>query len=149
MGKEPDRVRRHAPPNGHADLQRLETEIERSRRRVDAYVDELDRRRHRLLSVRRHPAAAIGVVAGAVLLAGGAAVLIARRRRPSHRARRQTSNLREALARMARHPERVASDGKSPWSRVLVAVAPIVMKAVADAALRRRSGPDGRRERPR
>jgi hypothetical protein len=37
---------------------------------------------------------------------------------------------------MSRHPERVASDAESPWSRVLVAIAPIVVKKLADAAVR-------------
>ena len=138
MGKEQDRVKPRAPENGHEDLKRLETEIERSRRRLDAYVDELDRRRHRFLSMREHPAAAIGIAAGALILVGGGAWLASRRRRPSRRARVHTSNLAQALGRMARHPERVAPDGKSPWSRVAVAVAPILAKVVADVALRRR-----------
>ena len=139
MGKEPNRMKTSAPGNGHEDLRRLETEIARSRRLLDAYVDELDRRRHRLLSVRAHPVAAIGIAAGAALLVGGAALLVARRR-PPRRARRRVSNLADAFVRMTQHPERVASDGKSPWSRILVTVAPIVVKAVADATLRRRSG---------
>ncbi len=139
MGKEPHRVKPRAAGNGHEDLKRLETEIERSRRRLDAYVDELDRRRHRLLSVRQHPATAIGIAAGALILVGGGAWLVVRRRRPARRARLHAANLAEALGRMARHPERVASDGKSPWSRVAVAVAPILAKAIANAASGRRA----------
>jgi len=120
------------------DLKRLEWEIARSRRRLDEYVDELDRRRHRLLAVREHPVAVAGAALGAVAAVAGAVLLIRRRSSKRRRAATRSQDLKDALNRMFAHPERVASDGKSPWSRVLVAVAPIVAKKVADAAFRRR-----------
>jgi hypothetical protein len=121
-----------------ADLKRLEADIARTRRRLDEYVDELDRRRHRLLAVRQHPAAAAGVALGAAALVAGAVILVRRRAALRSRPKRKSQNLWEALGRMADHPERVASDGKSPWSRIAVAVAPILVKKIADAALQRR-----------
>ncbi|HEX4440911.1 MAG TPA: hypothetical protein VH854_12615 [Thermoanaerobaculia bacterium] len=120
------------------DLKRLEWEIKRTRRRLDEYVSEIDRRRHRLLAVREHPWAAAGAALGAVGLAVGIVVLVRRRAATRRRVRTRSTSLREAFGRMLDHPERIASEGKSPWSRVLVAVAPIVVKKVADAALRRR-----------
>ena len=157
MGKEPDRVsgadvreqvsssqekrRRPAEPRkaeSPRDLKRLEWEIARSRRRLDEYVDELDRRRHRLLAVREHPVAVAGTALGAAAAIAGAVVLIRRRSSTRRRAANRSRDLKDALNRMFAHPERVASDGKSPWSRVLVAVAPIVAKKIADAAFRRR-----------
>ena len=147
MGKEPHRVtkngaaRRAPGPEARVSperVRRLESEIESSRRRLDAYVDELDRRRHRLLSIRRHPAPAIGAAVGALVLLAGTIVVIRRRRSRIARSRRKWEGLQEALARVVAHPERVASEGKSPWSRVLVAAAPVAVKFLADAALRRR-----------
>ena len=125
-------------PESPRDLKRLEWEITRSHRRLDEYVDELDRRRHRLLAVRRHPAAAAGVAAGVAALVVGGIVLVRRRASTRRHAARKSRNFREAWSRMLEHPERVASDGKSPWSRIAVAVAPILIKKIADAALKRR-----------
>ena len=120
------------------DLKQLERDIARSRRRLDEYVDELDRRRHRLLAVREHPAAAVGVGVAAVALVAGTVVLVKRRAATRRRTQRKSQNLWQALQRMTEHPERVASDSKSTWSRVAVAVAPILVKKLADAAMRKR-----------
>jgi hypothetical protein len=143
MGEEPHRLMETEAPDRPSriapeDVKRLESEIERSRRRLDAYVDELDRRRHRLLSVRRHPLPALGFAAGAAAIVAGAVWLGRRRSTRTARSRRKARSLRDALRRVAAHPERVASEGKSPWSRALVAAAPVVAKFLADAALRRR-----------
>jgi hypothetical protein len=146
MGKEPHRLKteadrkagKRAARAAPERVKRLESEIESSRRRLDAYVDELDRRRHRLLSIRRHPAPAIGLAVGVAALLAGAVVLVRRRRRRLARSRRKWEGLQEALARVVAHPERVASEGKSPWSRVLVAVAPMAARFLAEAALGRR-----------
>ena len=156
MGKEPDRVsggevrehpsssreksrsadaRKAASPR---DLKHLEWEIARTRRRLDEYVQELDRRRHRLLSVREHPVAIAAAGVGAVAAIAGTVILIRRRSSAKQRAATKSQDLKDAINRMFAHPERVASEGKSPWSRVLVAVAPIVVKKIADAAIRRR-----------
>ena len=135
MGKEPRRVESRISPE---TVRKLESEIERSRRRLDAYVDELDRRRHRLLSVRRHPVRVAGAALGAAAVIAGAIVIARRRSSRTARARRRATLLQDALGRVFAHPERVASAGKSPWSRVLVAVAPVAVKFLADAARRRR-----------
>jgi hypothetical protein len=136
MGKEPHRVEGKHADEGVQDIQRLRAQIRGARRRLDAYVAELDRRRHRILSIRDHPvaAAAVGVALGG--LVAGIAYMARRRARAKSRSWRRARHFREAVARMSRHPERVASDAKSPWSRVLVAVAPIVVKKLADAAVR-------------
>jgi hypothetical protein len=137
MGKEPDRVEKTDGDGDAQELQRLKSEIRGARYRLDAYVEELDRRRHRFLSLREHPgaAAAVGLAVGG-LLAG--IVLLARRGAKSRsKSWRRARHFRDAVARMSRHPERVASDAKSPWSRVLVAVAPIVVKKLADATFSR------------
>ncbi len=148
MGKEPHRLEDPASPADPGDLKRLESEIERSRRRLDVYVGELDRRRHRLLSVRKHPGAAVGIGLGAAALLGTAAVLVVRRRRTRpRRKRREAMRFRDALIRMARHPERVAAGGGTPWVRLLVAVAPILARSIAGAAAHHRA-PEKRR-RPR
>ena len=138
MGKEPRRVaRERAAQDSAEEVRRLESQIVSSRRRLDAYVDELDRRRHRLMSLRR-PLPAVGLALGAAGMIAGFVVLAKRRSRSSSRSRRKSRDLRAALRRVVAHPDRVASDGKSPWSRVLVAVAPVAVKFLADAAFRSR-----------
>ena len=139
MGKKPHRVAEESPGPGSAEeVRRLESEIEHSRRRLDAYVDELDRRRHRLLSVGRHPLPAVGLAAGAAIIFVGGVWLLRRRRTRVTRSRRKARRLADALRRAAAHPERVAAEGKSPWSRALVAATPVIVRFLADAALRRR-----------
>jgi hypothetical protein len=138
MGKEPRRVaRERAARDSAEEVRRLESQIVSSRRRLDAYVEELDRRRHRLMSLRR-PLPVLGLALAAAGVAVGIAALARRRAKRVPRSRRKARDLREALGRMVTHPERVASEGKSPWSRILVAVAPIAAKVLADALLRRR-----------
>lgn len=137
-GKERAEARRLAQrAESPRDLKQLERDIARSRRRLDEYVDELDRRRHRLLAVRQHPAAAVGVGVAAVALIAGTVVLMKRRAATRRKTQRKSQNLWAAFQRMTEHPERVASDSKSTWSRVAVAVAPILVKKIADAAMKR------------
>ncbi len=136
MGKEPHRLEGPKADGDPQDLQRLRAQIRGARRRLDAYVAELDRRRHRLLSVRDHPAAAAAIGAALGGLVAGIVYMARRRASAPSRSWKKARHFRDAVARMSRHPERVASDAKSPWSRVLVAVAPIVVKKLADAAVR-------------
>ena len=89
------------------------------------------------MSLRR-PLPVLGLALAAAGVAFGVAALVRRRARRIPRSRRKAKDLRAALGRMVTHPERVASEGKSPWSRILVAVAPIAAKVLADALLRRR-----------
>jgi hypothetical protein len=139
MGKKPHRVAEESPALDSAEeVRRLESEIERSRRRLDAYVDELDRRRHRLLSVGRHPLPAVALAAGAAVIVVGGIRLLRRHPTRAARSRRRARSLGDALRRAAAHPERVAAEGQSPWSRALVAATPVIARFLADAALRRR-----------
>jgi hypothetical protein len=139
MGKEPRRLEKDRPKrDSPEEVRRLESEIERTRSRLDAYVGELDRRRHRLMAVRQHPVRAAGFAIGAAAVIAGAAMLVRRRSRRTDRARRRSKMLHDAVGRVLAHPERVASDAKSPWSRILVAVAPVAVKLLADAVRRRR-----------
>jgi hypothetical protein len=92
----------------------IERDVESLRARVGVLVGELDRRRRELgdwrLQLRRHGLALGLAVAG--VLAGGAGLvtlLVARQRR-RRRPRARLGRLREALARMIAHPDRVAAE---------------------------------------
>jgi hypothetical protein len=131
VGEEPDRVKKEGP--SPEDLRRLEREIAQSRDRLSGLIGQPDR--HEILSVRAHPVrtGALGAaVAG--LLAGGV-LLVLRRRARRRKAQVKGRRFRLAAARVFEHPERLASDAKSPISRVLIAVAPILIKMIADRAL--------------
>ena len=139
MGQESNRV---APGNGEPseqDLRKLEREIAASRERLSDVVAELDRRRHHLFSFefQHHPLRVAVIAAGAAAFASGLTFAIYRRRRReralSHRARKFS----KAFGRMTAHPERVASDAKSPWMRIAMVIAPVLVKKIADRVLRR------------
>jgi hypothetical protein len=132
VGEEQDRLKEE---NSSENLHRLEKEIEQSRERLSGLVGELDHRRHEILSVRAHPvrSGAVGVAVAGLLAAG--VLLVLRRRARRRMAPVKGRQIRQAFARLVQHPERLASDGKSPWSRILVAVAPILIKKIADRAL--------------
>lgn len=98
---------------------------------------ELDRRRHTLLSVRAHPLRAAGIAAAVAALAAGATALVVQRRSKPRRLARRSRQLRDAFGRILDHPERVASDAKNPLFLIAAAVAPVLVKKIADAALRR------------
>jgi hypothetical protein len=139
MGEEPHRVRSEDP--SPEDLRRLEREIERSRERLSGLVAELDRRRHELLSVRAHPVRTGALGAATAGLIAGGVFLILRRRARRQQARVKGRQFGQALGRVFEHPERLASKAKRPVSRVLVAVAPILIRKITDrafAARRRR-----------
>lgn len=138
MGEEPDRVMEAQKDPSPQDLKRLETEIAASRERLSGFVAELDRRRHDLLSFTGHPLRIAAIALAAAALAAGATAVIVRARARPRRLRKRSRQMREAFGRIVRHPERVASDAKSPLARIAVAVAPILVKKIADAALRRR-----------
>lgn len=142
MGEEPDRVASDRPASttsapSEQDLRKLEREIAASRERLSDVVAELDRRRHALLSPRANPGIT-AIVAGVAILAAGAAVAIVRARKRRRRFAKRSRQLRDAVGRMVRHPKLVASDAKSPLSRIAVAVVPILVKKIADRAFRRR-----------
>lgn len=136
MGKEPDRIGERGP--SPQDLKRLEREIAASRKRLSDLVAELDRRRHELLSLRAPPLRAAGIALAAAAAGGAAAVLLRSRSRPQ-RVRKRARGLGKAFERILEHPERVASDAKSPFSRIAIAVVPILRQGD------RRPGPRHRR----
>jgi len=118
------------------EVHRLESEIGQTRRRLDEYVDELDRRRHRLLSLREPARRGVGFAVG-LAAAGLAAFILVRRRRPAARTSRKARDLRGALERVLSNPERVASDGKGLPARAFLAVLPIVARSLLAYATRR------------
>jgi hypothetical protein len=143
MGEEPDRVASDRPASAASDpseqdLRKLESEIAASRERLSDVVAELDRRRHALLSPRANPLGITAIAAGVAIVAAGAAVAIVRARKRRRRFAKRSRQLRYAVGRMVRHPERVASDAKSPLSRIAVVVVPILVKRIADRVFRRR-----------
>jgi hypothetical protein len=106
----------------------LEQRAELLRERLLSTLDELDRRRHALVSLRvqarEHPAALVLVAAVSIAGMGGAVVLAVRRAR-TRRARLRSRRLL-ALQRLWSHPERVAPEERgvlrSIGMRVLVAI---------------------------
>jgi hypothetical protein len=144
VGEEPDRIapKNHGvPKNGdpsEQDLRELEREIAASRERLSDVVAELDRRRHHLFSLEHHPLRIAAIAAGAVAFASGFTFAVYRRRRRQRSLSRHARKLSKAFGRMAAHPERAASDAKSPLTRIAVVIAPVLVKKIADAVLSRR-----------
>ena len=136
MGEEPDRVAAPKEDPSSQDLRKLEREIAASRERLTDMVAELDRRRHDLLSLRDHPLRTAAIAAGAATVAAAVTIVLLRGRTRGRDMRKRARRLSEAFSRMVAHPERVASDAKSPISRIAVAVVPILVKKIADRALR-------------
>ena len=142
MGEEPNRVEPNpVAPNqeepSEQDLRELEREIAASRERLSDVVAELDRRRHHLFSLGHHPLRVAAIAAGAAAFASGVTFAIYRRRKRRRAISRRARRLGQAFGRMAAHPERVASDAKSPVTRIALVIAPILVKKIFDAALRR------------
>jgi hypothetical protein len=139
MGEKSHRVADDSRRDSPLELQRLESEIARSRHRLDAYVDELDRRRHRLLSVRAHPGVAVGAAVGGLSVIAASVLLLRRRRRRIPRARARAEAFRDAFERVTRHPERVAREkNTSSWAKLLIAAAPAVVRILRETSRRRR-----------
>jgi hypothetical protein len=118
--------------------QALGGEIATVREELDGLLSELDRRRHDLLDVRlqlrRH---AVGAALTTLALVGTAAGAVwlslwrqRRQRSPSARAGR----LREAVARMSEHPDRVAAQ-PTVAGRILTAAASAAVASVVKKAL--------------
>ena len=127
----------------------LGDEITDVRRRLDALVMELDRRRHNVTDWRRHlrrhaGTVAVGALAVAVVVA--APVVLARTR-----SRRRTTSslvargaeftqkarrLGQAFERIADDPDRLAPTSAGLGSRVVVAVAAMMAQVLATSVLR-------------
>jgi len=105
---------------------RIERELGSLRNEIAELVGELDRRRREAfdlrLQLRRHPVAvAIGGVALAALL-GGAVVLLVENGRRKQRRSYKAKQLRVAMGRVMKHPERVARGEAPPGEKILAAV---------------------------
>ncbi|HET9594893.1 MAG TPA: hypothetical protein VFP65_04885 [Anaeromyxobacteraceae bacterium] len=105
---------------------RIERELGSLRNEIADLVGELDRRRREAfdvrLQLRRHPAAAaLAGVALAAVLGGAVALLVyngRRKQRRSYKARQ----LKVAMGRVMKHPERVARGEPPPGEKILAAV---------------------------
>ncbi len=111
--------------NGEHEVDELEREVDRIRNNIGELVRELNHRRHEAFDLRlqlRHHAGRVVLAGAAVvaLIAGGIALALARlRRRRSIRVR--VGRLREALHRIAAHPEHLAERGPSVSRKVAAA----------------------------
>jgi hypothetical protein len=147
MGQGTPRVAENHGANGR--VRELGDEITDVRRRLDALIMELDRRRHNLTDWRhqlRQHGRTIAVGALVVAVAVSAPIALARAR--AHRRRalvvrgdgftRKARLLGQAFERIAENPDRLApaAAGLGLGSRAAVAVAAMVAQAVATSVLR-------------
>jgi hypothetical protein len=116
-------------------------------------VDELDRRRREAfdlgLQLRRHPAAAAAAAVVAAVAVGGLVALGVRRRRRRASRLARAREVRRALARLLREPERV---GRPPAAieKLALAAATAAIGALARRLFLERSRPPvARPTRPR
>jgi hypothetical protein len=111
--------------NSEHEVDELEREVDRIRSNIAELIRELNHRRHEALDLRlqlREHAGRVLLVGAVVVatIAGGIALVLARlRRRRSIRLR--VGQLRGALRRIAKHPERLAEGGPSVSRRVAAA----------------------------
>jgi hypothetical protein len=131
----------HPQPTG------LELNVEMVRRRLDATIRELDRRRHDALDIklqlRRH---ALPVIAGLVVLVAGVTsltLLLLRRRGNRKRLLPKMQRLRQAVARMVEKPDRVARENPNVARKIATAAGTTAATMLAKK-LMRRLGADGR-----
>jgi hypothetical protein len=131
---------------------RIEREIGSLQTEIADMVGELDRRRREAfdvrLQLRRHPtAAAVAGVALAALLGGAVALLVyngRREQRPSYKAKQ----LRVAMGRVMKHPERVARGEPPPGEKILAAVGTALATLLVKRAFER-AVPSPRAQRQR
>jgi hypothetical protein len=106
------------------DVRRVAGEIEVLRGDIGSLVSELDRRRHELFDLRlqakRHPVVVMAAAATAALVVGGLLAVAVRARRDRHRPSVRAREVRDALARLLDHPDRVAAE-TSVLDKVLAA----------------------------
>ena len=105
---------------------RIEREIGSLRSEIDEMVNELDRRRREAfdvrLQLRRHPVAVTVTAVALAALLGGSIALLVRDGRRKRRASYQAGQLKVALGRMVKHPERVARGAPPAGEQILAAV---------------------------
>jgi hypothetical protein len=111
--------------NSEHEVDELEREVDRIRGNIADLIRELNHRRHEALDLRlqfREHAGRMLLVGAVVVatIAGGIALVLSRlRRRRSIRLR--VGQLRGALRRIAKHPERLAETGPSVSRKVAAA----------------------------
>ncbi len=120
---------------------RLAGEISTLREEIGDLVGELDRRRREAfdvrLQLRRHPVAAsvAGVTVAAVL--GGTVALLIYNARRKQRASYKARQLRVALDRMMRYPERIARGEPPPSEKIIAAIGTAAATLLVKRALER------------
>ena len=131
-----------SPADGQAGASgRIDREISTLRQELGDLVGELDRRRREAfdlrLQLRRHPVvASVAGLALAALLGGAVAALLydaRRKRRAGYKARQ----LKVAVRRMVRHPERVGRGGPPPSEKIVAAVVTTAATLLVKRALER------------
>ena len=138
-GSEQDATQPEASPKQTAE--QLEAEIEALREELSPLVAEVDRRRHEFVDVRlqlrRHAWQIALGGAGVIAVAGGFVWFSVRRAHRRQTLMSRASRLREGVARMIDHPERVAAEptlaGKILSAAVSAAVSATAKKAVERA----------------
>lgn len=125
----------YPPPTG------LELNVELVRRRLDATIRELDRRRHDAFDIRRQLRRhALPVIGGIAALAAAVATLTVwalRRRSDRQRLRPRMHRLRRAVARMIDKPDRVARETPNVGRKIAAAVGTTTATMLAKKLLRR------------
>ncbi|HVV48810.1 MAG TPA: hypothetical protein VHO06_04050 [Polyangia bacterium] len=127
-----------APPSARETAAALQRQIEAIRDDLAGMVGELDRRRHALFDVRRHPLPLVAVGAALAALAGGGIALAVVRRRRRARLGARLERLQQALARMIDKPQRVAvvpGAGRKVAGAAGAAVASVLAKRLAGRLL--------------
>jgi hypothetical protein len=115
--------------------QELEREVEDIRENIDDIVTELDRRGQELLDwrlqLRKHKVLLLAVTAGCLAGLSLTLALGMAKRRRRNRFLAKAGRLREALARMIAHPERVAQPQPGIGKRALSAAVGAGVSALA------------------
>jgi len=115
--------------------QELEREVEGIRENIDDIVTELDRRGHELLDwrlqLRRHKVLLLAVTAGCLAGLSLTVALGMAKRKRRNRFLAKAGRLRDALARMIAHPERVAQPQPGIGKRALSAAVSAGVGALA------------------
>jgi hypothetical protein len=119
----------------------LELNVELVRRRLDATIRELDRRRHDAFDIkaqfRRHALPVIGGIAALAAAVAALTVWALRRRSHRQRLRPRVQRLRRAVARMIDKPDRVAKENPNVARKIAAAVGTTTATMLAKKLLRR------------
>jgi hypothetical protein len=145
MGEGTTRVDTESQKNGSAPSPRqaaeqLQGEIEALREELGPLVAEVDRRRHEMVDVklqlRRHAWQVAAGAAGLAVVVAGIVWLGVRRASKQRRLLYRAARLREGVARLIEHPQRVAPD-PSLSRKLLTAAATAAVGAAATKGMER------------